>query len=441
MPSISSNRGRFSALVAVTSIAVGLSAQVVPYDHALVVAATGTNPATVTFEVDLQSGTFNALASHTTDAFPPLAIVADPLDGTFLVALNTGTQTQVMRRRWQPNHTETLVGFVPGQAVELLIDRFGDVVVAVGGSSGGLHRLPRQGGAPTLIKNQPNIGAAGAPASLHWNALIGISGTVTPATDPAIGDLDLDGGTWSWGPTTFVGFQPRGITGVIDLFTAVPRQVLAHADGSLSVHDFSLGPNPIIATVVPALPVGGIAAMKAHPAQIGLVLGGPSNPNIYAFDPLNALTGSITLNVIAGPLLGTPIDYAVVPLPGASVQTFGRPCGLAAELRIGTAPGPGPTIGNANFGISLRQALPALPAWLVLGFDETSFPMPTGCRLHVTLDAVGARWTDANGDATLPVPLPNDPGLVGVRFFGQWLQADFGQPFMTSDLAVVELGL
>lgn len=418
-----------------------LPAQSIPYDRALVVAAVGAPPATVTFEVDLQTGTFVTLPSHSTDAYPPLAIESDPIDGSVLVALDTGTGSQVMRRRWQPAASESLVGTVPGRCVELLIDRFGDVVVVTGGSNGGLHRLPRGGGTPSLIRNEPHIGAAGAPQSLHWNAILGLSGTAAPAHDPAVGNVDLDAGTWIWGPTTFVGFQPLGITGLIDLPTAVPRHVLSHDDGSISLYDWALGGNPLIASVTPALPVGGIAAMKAHEALIGLVLGGAPNPILYVFDPMTALSGSIGLTTVAGPFLGTPIDYTVMPLAGARVQNFGRPCGSAAELRIGMTPGSGPTVGNANFGLTISSALPLLPAWLILGFGETTFPLPTGCLLRVTLDAIGARWADAQGDATQPIPIPNNPGLIGVTFFGQWLQADFGVPFMTSDLAVIEIGL
>lgn len=427
-----------SCLLGLGSAAV--HAQGLPYLRAVVIADTGTVPATLAVEVDLATGAWLPLAGLPSDTHAPLALERDPIDGTFLVALDTGSATQVMRRHWQPTLGETVVGTVPGRAVELLVDRFGDVIVVIGGSNGGLHRLPRHGGAPTLVRQVANVTAAGAPQNLHWNAILGISGTIAPPLDPGIADVDLDSGNWTWGPFAFVNFTPRGITGLIDMPTGVPRQILAHDDGTMSVASWALGGNPQPLATQPVLPGGGIVAMKAHEYFVGLVLGGAANPNLYTFDPLTALGGSIGLTQIAGPLLGTPVDYAVVPPVQPGVITFGRPCGVAAELRIGQTPGAGPQIGNANFGVTLRQALPLLPAWLVLGFAETAIAMPTGCELHVNPFVVGAQWADAGGDATLPVPIPNDPALLGVRFFGQWLQADNGAPFMASDLALIRIG-
>lgn len=423
------------------SLGCAAAAQAVPYDKAVVVADTGTTPATLALEVDLQNGTYTVLPSFSTDVHPPLAIASDPIDRTVLVALDTGSATQVMRRVFLPTPGESLVGTVPGRAVELLVHRTGDVVVVTGGSGGAIHRLPRQGGAPVLLRNTPRAGAAASTLDLAWTAVVGRSGSASPAADPTMASVDLDGGSLGWGPITFPGFTPAGIVGLVDLPTAMPNQILAHDDGSLSVYSWFLGGNPIVATVVPALPPGGVAAMKTHELSNGLLLGGVANPNLYAFDPTQALTGTVNLTMVAGPLLGAPVDYTVLPLDGAEVLEFGRPCGVAAEMRIDATPGQGPVIGNAGFGIRLHQALPSLPAWLGLGFDETSFTMPTGCPLLVTLDAIGAQWTDGAGDATLQVPLPNDLGLVGVRFYCQWLQADSGVPFMTSDLVVVELGL
>ncbi|MCA8973077.1 MAG: hypothetical protein KDC98_00065 [Planctomycetes bacterium] len=425
-------------LVLLPTVLGTASAQSPAYAQAYVLAA-GSTP-TVTIAIDLATTATTIMPPQASDVLPPLAIEHDPTDGSFLVALANGSSTQVMRRHYQPTVTESQLGTVQGHAVELLVDRFGDVIVVTGGAAGAIQRLPRHGGPAQLIRSAPYATAAGAPQVMHWNAIVGTSGSAAPLRDPAIADLDLDGGNWNWGPYTFAGFTPRGITGLIDLPTGVPRQLLAHDDGSLSVYTWAIPGNPIPLLVAPVLPAGGIAAMKSHDSFDGFVLGGAANPYFYWFDPMNALGGTISLSTIAGPLPGTPIDYTVVPQPQAGVIGFGRPCGIAAELRIGTAFGAGPVRGNASFGLVVRQALPLLPAWLVMGFTENRLTLPTGCRLEVASDAIVARWTDANGDATQTIPIPNSPWLLGVRFFGQWLQLDGGAPFMTSDTAAVTIG-
>ncbi|MFO1078808.1 MAG: hypothetical protein U1E73_13885 [Planctomycetota bacterium] len=428
-----------TAVAALLALAAA-RAQTVPYDEAIVVAATGAQPATLALAVDLHAGSYTVLPTLPGDAMPPLAVEVDPIDGSVLVALDSGGSTRVVRRRYA-QATEAFVGTVPGLAVELLVDRFGDVVVATGGSNGAVQRLPRHGGTAALIRSTPFLSAAGAPQALHWNALLGYSGTVSPPRDPQVADLDLDAGTFAWGPLALTGFQPLGIRGLLDMPTGVPRQILAHDDGSLSLYSWAIAGGPVPLSVSPPLPNGGIAAMKAHEAFVGIVLGGAQNPYLYSFDPFPALGGSLVLTTISTALPGTPVDYAVRPLAGAQVLQFARPCGVAAELRIGMLPGTGPHLGNTAFGLAASQGLPLLPAWLVLGFGELAYAMPTGCDLGVTPDAIGGRWTDANGDASLLIPIPAAAGLVGVRFFGQWLQVDGGTPFLASDVAMVEIGV
>ena len=237
------------------------------------------------------------------------------------------------------------------------------------------------------------------------------------------------------------GFTPRGIVGIADLPTAASRQLLAHDDGSISIYDVSAGGNPVPATVVPALPVGGIAAMKTLPLAAGLVLGGATNPALYSFDPLQAPFGTIQLTTIANGLPGAPVDYAAVPPPSPHTLTFDRPCGAAAELRIAAVSGQSPQLGNATYGLRLHQGLPGQLAWLVLGFGETMFPFPNGCRLHVAADALTLRTADGGGAAAVTIPIPSNPVLLGVRFLGQWLQVDGPLPFLVSDSAAIEIGL
>ena len=97
-------------------------------------------------------------------------------------------------------------------------------------------------------------------------------------------------------------------------------------------------------------------------------------------------------------------------------------------------------LGNLAFGLQLWQGRPAAAAWLALGFHENNVPLPSGCSLRVGLDALAVVTTDASGAASVPIPIPNAPWLLGVRFFGQWLQVDGAVPFLTSDIASVRIG-
>ncbi|MCR9246747.1 MAG: hypothetical protein NXI31_17065 [bacterium] len=435
---------RLAIATSIAAFAGGLATpartQSLPYDKAIVVARTATG-ATAATQVDLQNGNTVPLATFSTDVYPPLAVTADPLDGTIVVALDAGGSSQIMRRSYGPQPSERLVATVPGRAADVLIDRFGDIVVLTTGSNGALERIDRASGTVATLRSTPFATAAGAPADLVYSAIVGFSGQTTPAVDPGVGHLDLDTGNWLLGPSTFPNYTPRGIVGLIDLPTAVPRQILAHDDGSLALFAFGIGHVPTPLTAVPALPPGGITAMKAYPGSVGLILGGVNNPYIYSFDPNQALSGTFPLTTIAGPLTDTPVDYVVLPLRGARMSTFGRPCGAAAQMRTGSTPGPGPRLGNSGFAITVSGAEPSLLAWLVFGFHETVFPFPNGCQLLISVDALNTAWTDGSGSATMPVPLPPSPGLAGVRFFTQWLQADNGAPFLTSDLASIRLGI
>lgn len=85
-----------------------------------------------------------------------------------------------------------------------------------------------------------------------------------------------------------------------------------------------------------------------------------------------------------------------------------------------------PTI-NATFSMDLSAAPPSLPALLALGglraaVDLTAIGAP-GCVLHNDAGVLLATSTDVNGDASIPIPLPNDTGLVGITFFAQYIVA------------------
>lgn len=93
-----------------------------------------------------------------------------------------------------------------------------------------------------------------------------------------------------------------------------------------------------------------------------------------------------------------------------------------------------PTIGKP-FSVDLSGARAGSPALLLLGLSKTGFlglALPfdltpfgaTACRLLVSMDLAPVASTTASGTAALPLPLPNDPALLGAVFHNQWLVID-----------------
>ncbi len=94
-----------------------------------------------------------------------------------------------------------------------------------------------------------------------------------------------------------------------------------------------------------------------------------------------------------------------------------------------------PTI-NRSFSVDVSRAAANAPAALWLGASQLNVPIGAvapGCSLLVSLDAIfGVVATDASGNGSIPIALPNNPSLVGIQFYNQ---------FMVVDAAANTLGL
>ncbi len=104
-----------------------------------------------------------------------------------------------------------------------------------------------------------------------------------------------------------------------------------------------------------------------------------------------------------------------------------------------------PALGNAGFAVTLSRVAATVPATLLLGAGRSSFaglPLPLSLRPFGMLDCElqTDAWTslslitDGSGTATLPMPVPNQPALVGKRLTAQWLVAD---PASVAPVAVI----
>ena len=92
---------------------------------------------------------------------------------------------------------------------------------------------------------------------------------------------------------------------------------------------------------------------------------------------------------------------------------------------------PPPRLGR-NTELTLTGALPFTAAGLYIAADFQAFPlavvgMPTcSSYLGPSLISLQPVFTDIRGQARLPAPIPNLPGLMGQEFVAQWLVADGG---------------
>ena len=78
-------------------------------------------------------------------------------------------------------------------------------------------------------------------------------------------------------------------------------------------------------------------------------------------------------------------------------------------------------VGNQNFVLRVREARRGVPAFLALGTQQVGYQCG-GCTLVPNpLALVSAGLTDSRGNAAVPVPIPNIPGMVGATFLEQWI--------------------
>jgi ELWxxDGT repeat protein len=175
----------------------------------------------------------------------------------------------------------------------------------------------------------------------------------------------------------------------------------------------------------------------------GTVLHQDLNPGAGSSSPsAPALAGSLLFlsanDGVRGNELWALGAMAAAPPWGTGCRGTG---GLVPRIEgVGGAPVPG----NASFGVEVQNALPLASAWLVLGFSPVELPLGGGCSLYVNLAPIALlfpRVTSGAGVATVALPVPLDPLLIGVQLFAQWAIADpaggFSGLALTGGLKVV----
>ncbi len=200
------------------------------------------------------------------------------------------------------------------------------------------------------------------------------------------------------------------------------------------------------------------AILGSLPTRVGIVwTDGGGQTTFEAFDPSGALLGTIGPVSIATAGFGgqTDEDRFFGITHSAGIQAIkirnssggievdhlqygpfaGRfsvsGSGCAGSNGTPTLAGIGlPSLGSSLFALRLEHAPVSAPTTLLLGLVDSApvdlgFLGAPGCNLLVT-PALGslAGAADLNGEQLQSLPIPNDPGLVNLAFFLQWVVVD-----------------
>jgi hypothetical protein len=404
-------------ILLLSCLAVPAKTQVAP-GHAVV--ATNVGGQTQLLDVDLANGAVVVLPRFPADTSAPLAVAFDPIDGRTILAIDRGGGLTFLHGVGG-GLIERFLSSVPGTVTDLVLADGGDVFAAVGGPGGGIWRIPRNGGSSTLVVAIPRASALSTFGIGSQYAWVAVSGDNALMIDPEARLVDLTTGATIAGPYVYTGYQPRGLTGIADLPTGVPRELLTDEGGNVSL-SFGFMP-PTRLQILPQLPPGATRVLVMQNAFDGVVLGGSAHPFLKKFSGYQTPQNWVML---AGPLPGDPVDFDLAPPAGASVTVFGRPCPPSLPGTHLQALG-APDLGNAAFALQL-MGVPSTPSALVLGASDQLFAgqplpifLPGGCQLLVSVLALLPNQTNGAGTATQALPVPADPALRGSRVFAQWL--------------------
>jgi hypothetical protein len=426
--------------IAIARLAPTAAAQV-PHAHAAIAAQLDGSPRTRVYVVDVESGAMRAVGRFSSDHLEPLEVLVDPINRDLILALAHGGGTRFVRLGLSGLSVvrERPLADVSGRATGMTVGHTGDVFAIFGGPSGQLVRIPRNGGSAVQLAALPRATAITKLSHLNPVAIIVQSGGEAPAEDPRLVVFDLTSGPLA--VSVWPGYTRSPVTGVVDLATATPAQYITHADGTVGWSRNFQTPTPQL--LVPPLPPGGAAAAHVDATNSNTYfLGDARHPHLVTVGLPGAAQHP---NPVAGPLPGSPVDFAFAHPARGVVHFFGDACGEVPPPQIAVVGQQVPP--NPNFGFQLFNAGATRFAVLLLGASEqesVGLPlpqrMPSGCSVLVSLEIVRPHITSATGSAFQPAPIPNVPSLVGQSIYAQWLVAA-RVPHAATQAVAVQLGL
>ncbi len=418
------------ALVAAASV-VAAQAPTVPF---VVLTRLPGATASALLEVDPVTGASVPLGGFASDTLSPLAVAVDPFDGALFVAVASGASGSLVLRLVRAGAGWAEFPLLSVSAPVVQLEVVGEqLLVAFDAANGGVVRVPRRGGPAALAHAQANLtavhgfGPNATAAALAWT---GRPGSAVVASGTAVVDF-ATGALW-WGPDSFANPTGRETTGVVDLPTAVPRQLLCFDDGTFGLFAGLIGPTVQPVPTTPPVPPGGAVALKpgAGFSLQPVALGGATFPFLYEVD---AFSGAVTLRSAALP--GDPVDFAPGIDRAAHAEAFGTACGAVTVAQSAT--------GGSALGATLVLAAQGPPASLLLlagGFDDFAagaLPalLPGGCALEVDPQVLLAFVASAGGTASQTLAIPSAPSLVSTPVFVQW--AHLGASGLSTSRAAV----
>jgi hypothetical protein len=208
-------------------------------------------------------------------------------------------------------------------------------------------------------------------------------------------------------------------------------------DGAPDIVGAQVGNNGNWTTLIPLLRVGVLLGNGTGSFSLSLVLDLPSGNFLSTF-------GSIDFDADGDVDFFTFEGYALGMRLLRNQTRFGSGCGspLYGVPALGATPS---NSGNSAFQIRLGNARPFAPAVLALSLAANQ--NVGSCQVAVDLTPpnlilpygpLGLAVTDASGTASVSLPIPPDPSLIGTTFFAQWGVADLQAP---GGIALTQAGM
>ena len=152
----------------------------------------------------------------------------------------------------------------------------------------------------------------------------------------------------------------------------------------------------------------------------------------FAQDTTNPSIGFLTPT---GTDLGTIRDVQLLPSP--HLVASGTPGTSAYTWAVAPNPGGMAFVGNATFSLTLRSDSGALPLGVVFLGPNRISQRVAGVLLGVDpFSSAAIPIAPVGGETTIPLPVPNDPGLGNARLFAQGVLVEANAELASSDVVV-----
>jgi len=300
------------------------------------------------------------------------------------------------------------------------------------------------------------------PATCQGSPIARTVGTGCPGSGKVPGvciSLNPAGGTLPSYPATGaeVAFEARAVndTKVVgfSIFTAGAAQTQAnfYLQGQATSTPTI---DPVAASTVGVSSAPGFyTAMFATPVRVKT-----GDRMFVSMDPAgarasNIVGGTPVSNAYMRPFFGIGAWYTATSTYAPAYKILCEGAGTVGGTTPTTSSSGLPVTGTAYFTVEVNEARQNAPAFLIIGTSNTAYGSATlpfglggigapGCTLYTSVDVALPILTDMIGGAGVPLPIPNNPWLVGLEFYTQFAIADSwnGLGLVFSDSGAFRIG-